>query len=109
MGQKIRVTAAVASVLGALLESPDADHYGLELMKATNLPSGTLYPILVRLQRAEWLATHWEDIDTSQAGRPARKYYRLTPDGVVAARRELSAVYRRLSRLPGITQEGSPA
>ncbi|ADD41180.1 PadR family transcriptional regulator [Stackebrandtia nassauensis] len=109
MSQKVKVTAAVATVLGSLMESPDADHYGLELMKSTGLPSGTLYPILVRLQRAEWLEACWEDVDASQAGRPARKYYRLTPDGTVAARRELTAMYQRLSRLPGIAQEGSPA
>lgn len=109
MPEKLKVTAAVAAVLGSLMESPDADHYGLELMRSTGLPSGTLYPILVRLQRAEWLAAHWEDVDTSAAGRPARKYYRLTPDGAAAAHRELTAVYRRLSRLPGIATGGSPA
>ncbi|MGH8879134.1 MAG: PadR family transcriptional regulator, partial [Stackebrandtia sp.] len=75
----------------------------------TGLPSGTLYPILVRLERAGWVATAWEDVDASAAGRPARRYYRLTADGVTAARAELSSMYRRLSRLPGIAGEGSPA
>ena len=109
MVQKVRVTSAVAAVLSAFLEAPDTDRYGLELIKATGLPSGTLYPILVRLERAEWVETTWEDVDVHAAGRPARRYYRLSGDGVAAARAELSSMYRKLSRLPGIAGEGSPA
>ena len=44
-----------------------------------------------------WLESRWEEIDTSAAGRPARRYYRLTADGAVRAR---DAFDPRLSR-PG--------
>jgi hypothetical protein len=38
-------------------------------MQATGLASGTLYPLLVRLERAGWVAARWEDIDfTDEAG-----------------------------------------
>ncbi|WP_222853700.1 PadR family transcriptional regulator [Fodinicola acaciae] len=75
----MRITTSVAAVLAAFPRDQEEGHYGLELMRATGLPSGTLYPILVRLQDAGWVETHWEDVDPATAGRPARRYYRLTP------------------------------
>lgn len=96
MASSIRVTAAVAKVLAAFLADADADRYGLELMRATGHASGTLYPILARLTDAGWVESHWEDIDPVAAGRPSRRYYRLTPDGAVAAHRELAALRRQL-------------
>jgi DNA-binding PadR family transcriptional regulator len=100
--ERIRITTSVAQVLAVLLDDPQAERYGLELMRATSLPSGTMYPILTRLQEAGWLQADWEDIDPAVAGRPARRYYRLTAAGAAAARTELAALYARL-RLRGTT------
>ncbi|MFC6022814.1 PadR family transcriptional regulator [Plantactinospora solaniradicis] len=101
MGSEVRVTTAVARVLAAFLEDPATDRYGLDLIASTGLASGTLYPILVRLQRAGWIDSAWEDVDPVAAGRPARRYYRLTPDGLVRARTELAALYDQLGRAAG--------
>jgi PadR family transcriptional regulator len=98
------MTMAVTRVLAAFLEQPDVDRYGLDLMRATGAPSGTLYPILVRLQRAGWVRAAWEDVDTVQVGRPARRYYRLTADGRAAARMELASLYRQLHRATSSAQ-----
>lgn len=98
MVSDVRMTAPVAAVLATLLADPGADRYGLDLMRATGHPSGTLYPILLRLRRAGWVAAHWEEIDPVAAGRPARRYYRLTPDGTVAARTAVAARYESLAR-----------
>ncbi|WP_207229762.1 PadR family transcriptional regulator [Krasilnikovia cinnamomea] len=98
MANPIRVTAAVSKVLAAFLEDPEADRYGLDLMRASGHPSGTLYPILLRLQNAGWVEAHWEKIDPVAAGRPARRYYRLTPDGQLSARTELAALQAQLNR-----------
>lgn len=86
----MRVTVAVATVLAALLEEPDGQRYGLDLMAATGLPSGTMYPILRKLQDGGWVTADWERIDPVAAGRPARRYYRLTADGVQWARAALA-------------------
>jgi PadR family transcriptional regulator PadR len=94
--ERIRMTTTVAAVLAVLLEDPHAGRYGLELMRATGQASGTLYPILTRLQAAGWVRAEWEDIDASAEGRPARRYHRLTPEGVTAARIELAALQARL-------------
>ncbi|GIF68658.1 PadR family transcriptional regulator [Asanoa ishikariensis] len=98
MAPDVRVTAAVATVLAAFLEDPSADRYGLDLMRATDQPSGTLYPILARLQRAGWVVAEWEELDPVAAGRPPRRYYRLTPSGLTEARAAVAELYGRLSR-----------
>ncbi|MEV4517629.1 PadR family transcriptional regulator [Dactylosporangium sp. NPDC049525] len=106
MATDVRITAAVAKVLSAFLADPAADRYGLDLMRVTGHPSGTLYPILLRLQRAGWVVAHWEDVDPVAAARPARRYYRLTPDGAVAARTAVAELYARLA--PGAGPAATP-
>ncbi|WFE41605.1 PadR family transcriptional regulator [Micromonospora sp. WMMD998] len=88
----MRLTIPVIKVLSALLAEPDAPRYGLDLMRLTGLPSGTLYPVLHRLQAADWLAADWEAVDPVAAGRPARRYYRLTGEGTRSARLALAEV-----------------
>jgi PadR family transcriptional regulator PadR len=86
----MRMTVPTARILAALLAEPDADRYGLDLMQATGLKSGTLYPILHRLQESGWLDAAWEKVDPSAEGRPARRYYRLSPIGAEQARLALA-------------------
>jgi PadR family transcriptional regulator, regulatory protein PadR len=93
-----RMTTSVLKVAAALLEDAGADRYGLQLMQDTGLPSGTLYPILVRLERAGWVRSHWEDADPVAEGRPNRRYYRLTAEGAVEARREVASMQQQMSR-----------
>lgn len=87
---------AAAKVLRAFLDDPARPCYGLELMRATGLPSGSLYPVLARLERAGWVRSSREQIDPAAEGRPARRYYELTPDGLTAARCELAALAEQL-------------
>jgi PadR family transcriptional regulator, regulatory protein PadR len=101
MVDPVRMTTAVAQVASAFLADPQEDRYGLDLMRDTGLASGTLYPILVRLERSGWVSGHWEDVDPVAEGRPGRRYYRLTPDGVVAARRDLAELHAQLARAAG--------
>ncbi|MEU5567439.1 PadR family transcriptional regulator [Micromonospora musae] len=89
----MRLTLPVVKVLSALLAEPDAERYGLDLMKLTGLPSGTVYPVLHRLQGARWVEADWETIDPAVAGRPARRYYRLTAEGATAARQALAELH----------------
>jgi PadR family transcriptional regulator PadR len=89
-----RMTLPTQLVLRALLEEPGVERYGLEIGDSASLPSGTIHPILARLERLGWLESRWEDVDPSRAGRPARRYYRLTTDGVEHARDGLARAYR---------------
>ena len=77
-------------VLALLLESPRSWHYGYGISQHTGLRSGTLYPILARLEEMGWLDTTWEE--SGQPGRPPRHTYRLTSEGAKAARQHLAAM-----------------
>lgn len=93
------MTIPTQLVLRALLEDPAQELYGVEIGGAAGLPSGTVHPILARLEGLGWLESRWEDIDTRAEGRPARRYYRLTTAGVEQARAALARAYRP-SRAP---------
>ena len=86
----VRITTAVARVLRQFLECTSAPRYGFDLMHSTGLASGSLYVILARLERSGWLTSEQEEVDPAAIGRPARRLYRLTPDGAVAAHLELA-------------------
>jgi PadR family transcriptional regulator PadR len=91
----VDVTPRMADVLKVFLEDAEQPRYGFELMRLTGQPSGTLYPILAKLERAGWLVGGKEDIDASTAGRPPRRFYRIEGTAVEAARVELAALSER--------------
>lgn len=68
------------------MSDPREDMSGADIARATSLPSGTLYPILLRLERARWLESRWEDGDPRELGRPRRRFYQVTALGAKSAR-----------------------
>jgi DNA-binding MarR family transcriptional regulator len=84
--QAPRMTVHTVLVLRTLLENPAEELYGLELCGRAGLASGTIHPILARLEQCGWLESRWEEIDPHEEGRPRRRYYRLSPDGTEPAR-----------------------
>jgi DNA-binding PadR family transcriptional regulator len=100
------MTVPTAKVLAVMLADPAGEHYGLQLMQQTGIASGTLYPILTRLQAAGWLGARWEDEDPSDAGRPVRRYYQLTAEGAERARVALADLHAQTAIAPG--GAGSP-
>jgi len=105
------MTLTTQLVLRALLDQPAKEMYGLEICQKAGLPSGTIHPILARLEKAEWLESRWEEISPHEEGRPRRRYYRLSPGGAVRARvalaraTETTAALRRLR--PGLSSGGA--
>jgi hypothetical protein len=95
-----RITLPTAAVLRQMLADPSADYYGFALAEATGFPSGTIYPILARLEVAGWLASFWEEGDPVELERPRRRMYRLTGHGAHAARDALVATQRLLGAVP---------
>jgi DNA-binding PadR family transcriptional regulator len=94
--KEVRFTRNVAEVLRVFLDDLTEPRYGFDLMRRTGLPSGTLYPILARLEAAGWLESYREDQDHSATQGPARRFYLLTAEGARAARLELAALSERL-------------
>jgi PadR family transcriptional regulator, regulatory protein PadR len=83
VGTRLRKTPALLAVLEALLTLDRP--YGQEVMERTGRPSGTIYPLLARLEREGWVTSQWES-DEPDERHPRRRYYALTPTGEQHAR-----------------------
>jgi DNA-binding PadR family transcriptional regulator len=88
------MTIPTRLVLETMLAAPTGELYGLQIGQAAGLPSGTVHPILARLEAVGWVESTWEDIDPRAEGRPARRYYRMTARGVTASRAALARASR---------------
>jgi DNA-binding PadR family transcriptional regulator len=94
-------------VLRAFLVDPAASRYGYDLMKAAKLASGTLYPLLARLEDEKLVTSEWET-PSDDVQRP-RKYYKLTGEGIRVARQELAELAEdRRRAAPGGTSRTRP-
>jgi PadR family transcriptional regulator PadR len=87
-----RMTTQTLKVLGALMSRTQDEISGAEIARSTKLASGTLYPILLRLEEAGWVESRWETADPHELGRPRRRLYKATGFGARRAR----AAFREL-------------
>lgn len=71
-------------LLAVLAAKPRSWRHGYELSKETGLKSGTLYPLLMRLEAQGLLDSQWQP--ARQPGRPPRHLYRVTCAGAALAR-----------------------
>ncbi len=84
MPQSRSLSPVAKTVLAALLERAGAWSYGYDLAKLAGIKSGTLYPLLIRLEQGGYLEAEWQP--PSMPGRPPRHAYRLTAAGLELAR-----------------------
>uniref|UniRef100_UPI003F497165 PadR family transcriptional regulator n=1 Tax=Amycolatopsis sp. CA-096443 TaxID=3239919 RepID=UPI003F497165 len=57
----------------------------MKIAKATGRPTGSVFPILARLEQLGWATSEWETADP--AARDARRrFYQLSPEGLSSAR-----------------------
>jgi PadR family transcriptional regulator PadR len=92
--RELRMSLQTLRVLEAFLENPTEELSGADVQRRGSLASGTLYPILLRLESAGWFTSRWETIDPSAIGRPRRRLYRVTTTGL----RRASEVFATFSR-----------
>lgn len=98
MGQKkFRITAQTLEVLGSLVSSTE-EVSGADIARETGLTSGTLYPILIRLEESRWIESRWESADPRELGRPRRRLYRITTFGARKSRAEFKKVEAAIRR-----------
>jgi PadR family transcriptional regulator PadR len=79
-----RPSPQTAAILHALAADPTRWRYGYELCLEVGLQAGSVYPILIRLADREMVEAAWET--EPEPGRPPRHLYRLTGQGLAAAR-----------------------
>ncbi|MBB5960441.1 DNA-binding PadR family transcriptional regulator [Saccharothrix tamanrassetensis] len=98
-----RMTPQTVAVLRVLLEDPTVPRYGLDIARQSGLKTGTLHPILNRLQQAGLIESFWEDAANHEdQGRPRRRYYRFTGHGAATA-------YQAVTRAETTTTGGHSA
>jgi PadR family transcriptional regulator, regulatory protein PadR len=84
-----RMTLSTELVLRTLLEKPTEEMYGQQICTVAGLPSGTIHPILARLEGLHWVESRWEDDASAHAeGHPR------TEDGAERARIALAQATR---------------
>jgi PadR family transcriptional regulator, regulatory protein PadR len=94
----MRLTYPTTLVFQALLQG---HHHGFDIMDATGLPSGTVYPILRRLDAEGYVRSRWEKEGLARKEqRPPRRYYELTANGRAVGTDAVSR-YRSLQDVNG--------
>jgi len=91
-----RMTGPTLTVLGEFLHRPTDQISGIEISRSTGLASGTLYPILFRLEEAGWVESVWEDVGPTQVKRPRRRLYRMTGVGEASAHESVRDVFSKM-------------
>lgn len=84
------MTKNVLAILRAVLDAPEPsrERFGYEIVRETGLTSGSVYPVLHRLEEEEgWLVSDEKPSPTK--GRPHRRCYRFTDAGMAGAREVL--------------------
>lgn len=95
MTRKRALSGHARSLLAALAAANGRWSYGYELTSLTGIRSGTLYPLLIRLEAQGYLEAEWQQ--PVAAGRPPRHAYRLTAAGRLLARAEPAAADRNVA------------
>ncbi len=103
------MTTQTLRLVSVLLSDPEAEWYGLKLAAEAGLKSGTVYLVLARLEQAGWLTSHWEDIDPSVEGRPRRRLYLMTADGIRGAQQGIEEHAAALGLRPQSGARSRPA
>lgn len=97
MAKEPRVGFIGLKVLQAFFEAGARELSGAELHKQYGFQTGTLYPLLLKFESVGWLESRWEDVEPSEVGRPRRRYYKITPEGIS----KLTALHRELAGKEG--------
>ncbi|MFJ8348972.1 PadR family transcriptional regulator [Streptomyces sp. NPDC094153] len=82
MKTPFKITGATLDVLEVLILGDEL--HGFAVAKAAGKPTGSVYPILLRLEEAGWVESRWET-EHPETGRPRRRFYKLTADGITSA------------------------
>jgi PadR family transcriptional regulator, regulatory protein PadR len=105
MASQIRLTMPVLAVVTALSNAKPGDPaWGFRLSEETGFGSGTIYPLLERLERAGWVTSYWED--PAPPNRPRRRLYEISSRGRSEAAAALASRESKLKHLPGFAHLG---
>ena len=107
MSPRLNLTYPTAMVLQSLASGY---HHGFDIMDVTDLPSGTVYPILRRLDQEGLVKSKWEKAAVAQKeNRPPRRYYEITGLGQKTLGEALERYKAVETAVPPATRKLRPA
>ena len=83
--RKRKLSLQALRILNYLFQNPAKEICGADIIKELNIASGSLYPILLRLESQDFDESEWETEDPSALKRPRRRLYKITGAGIKAA------------------------
>jgi DNA-binding PadR family transcriptional regulator len=84
MSRTRALSSHARTILAVLLDAGSQWSHGYDLARRADVKSGTLYPLLIRLEAQGYLEAEWQQ--PAEGGRPPRHAYRLTASGTQLAR-----------------------
>lgn len=84
MSRERALSQPARTVLAVMAEAGSQWCHGYDLCRQAGIKSGTLYPLLIRLETQGYLEAEWQA--PVEPGRPPRHAYRLTSSGIRLAR-----------------------
>ena len=102
-------TASLSMGSVAILHAiASGSRFGFDIMDATGLTSGSVYPALDRLESLGLVSSEWEDERVARRDkRPARRYFTLTGEGELALADALRR-YKQMRPLRGLGLSAEP-
>jgi PadR family transcriptional regulator PadR len=105
MGKTPLLSMGSVAILHAIASGT---RFGFDIMDATGLTSGSVYPSLDRLESLGLVESEWEDDAVARRDkRPARRYFTLTGEGVQALSEALRR-YKSLRPIRGLVPAHHP-
>lgn len=80
----MKISGRALELLMLMAVRPQQEVSGYEISKSLGISSGTLYPLLLKAENAGLLQARWEGGDPSELGRPRRRYYQISGQGIDA-------------------------
>jgi DNA-binding PadR family transcriptional regulator len=77
-----RITDTFLRVLSLFVSHQDRQYCGYDIVNMLDMKTGTVYPLLHRLEKSGWLKCQAENIDPRAEGRPGKRLYSLSDSGL---------------------------
>lgn len=80
----MRRTQTMLTVAQTKLDHGTGRFWAYDLCKRSGIKPGSIYPMMSKFLNEGWLIDGWEPAASGTPGRPPRRYYTLTDEGVRA-------------------------
>ena len=85
-----RITVQFLKVISIFISNPWSEYSGADICRRAKLKSGTVYPMLIKMEVNGWLSSELEKIDPKKEGRPKKRLYKITHRGLIEGQKILA-------------------